>query len=265
MRRVRSGVKTVLSAFGRGGEALGATLLIYHRVGGASPDERDVTTDVFEQQLDCLAASSDVVSIDRALDRLADDDWTASTVLTFDDGFADVYENAWPLLRTRRMPFVVYLCSSFVGGTMHWDGSTARAAGPGLTWQQLEEMVASGLCTVGNHTSTHCVPERLSTDELDSCTAEINRHLGVSPQHFAWTWGVPVPRLLPDVRERFRSAATGVVGRNMPGADPWALQRVPVRATDPLAFFRTKTTGSLIPERAYAGIVAGAKKVGVRA
>ena len=42
---------------------------------------------------------------------------------------------------------------------MRWEGSTAREQGaPALTWDQLREMVDSGLCTVGNHTHTHVRP-----------------------------------------------------------------------------------------------------------
>jgi peptidoglycan/xylan/chitin deacetylase (PgdA/CDA1 family) len=255
----------MLSALGRRGTSRGASLLIYHRVGGGSPDERDVGTAQFEQQLDLLATMAEVLCLDDALERLATGDPSPSVVLTFDDGFEDVYRNAWPLLKARGLPFVVYLCSSFVGGTMHWDGSTAKAAGPALTWDQLGEMVATGLCTVGNHTTTHCVPHRLTTDELDRCTQEIEEHLGVTPRHFAWTWGVPVPALQDQLAERFRSCATGIVGRNLPGCDPHVLERIPVRGTDPLPFFEAKVTGSLLPELTYDRIVSAAKKVGLRA
>ena len=40
---------------------------------------------------------------------------------------------------------------------------------------------------------------------------------------------------------------------------------MPVRRTDPIDFFRAKLHGRLIPERAYARIVATAKAVGARA
>ncbi|HEX5511709.1 MAG TPA: polysaccharide deacetylase family protein [Actinomycetales bacterium] len=265
MRGGRRELKRVLAGLGRRGAPSGASVLIYHRVGGGSPDERDMRAEDFEAQLDLLTAAADVVSLDDALDRLAAHDPSPSVVLTFDDGFEDVYRNAWPLLKARGMPFVVYLCSSFVGGTMHWDGSTAKAAGPALTWHQLQEMVGTGLCTVGNHTDTHCVPHRLTTDELDRCTTEIERRLEVTPRHFAWTWGVPVPALQAQLAERFESCATGIVGRNLPGCDPQTLRRIPVRGTDPLPFFEAKVAGSLLPEMAYERIVSTAKKVGLRA
>ena len=261
---MRRRLKSLLAMGASQRPAPGATILIYHRVGGGSPDERDLATHDFAQQLDVLA-EHDVVSLDSALDRLADGDPSPSVVLTFDDGFADVHENAWPLLRERRLPFTLYLATAYVGATMHWDGSTARAAGPALSWEQLAEMAGSGLCTVGNHTHTHARPESLDAAELDTCSDIIERRLGVRPDHFAYTWGVPVPALAPAVRRRFRSACTGELGRNLPGQDPLALRRVPVRGSDPLPFFRAKLVGGLVPERTYRGIVATGKKVGARA
>jgi peptidoglycan/xylan/chitin deacetylase (PgdA/CDA1 family) len=244
--------------------AQGATMLIYHRVGGGSPDERDLTVDDFEAQLTVLA-EHDVLSLDAAVDRIERRDDSPSVVLTFDDGFHDLYANAWPMMRARRLPFTVYLATAYVGGTMHWDGSTARAAGPALTWGQLEEMVASGLCTLGNHTHTHARPELVDDNELDTCSDEVERRLGVRPRHFAYTWGVPVPALEDSLRQRFRTAATGRLGRNAPGQDLHRLTRVPVRGSDPLAFFTAKLHGRLGPERCYQAIVSTAKLAGARA
>jgi peptidoglycan/xylan/chitin deacetylase (PgdA/CDA1 family) len=244
--------------------AVGATLLIYHRVGGGSVDERDVAVSDFAAQLDELSRH-DVVSLDVAIDRLERGDSAPSVVLTFDDGFADVYDHAWPVLHSRALPFTLYLATAYVDGTMHWDGSTAKVAGPGLTWRQLDKMIESGLCTVGNHTHSHVRPERLDADELDTCNRLVEQQLGVTPRHFTYTWGVAVPRMEAELRRRFRSASTGELGRNLPGDDLMRLRRVPVRRTDPLEFFRAKFSGQLRAERAYQRLVAAAKLAGLRA
>lgn len=263
---MRRGVKRQLSRAWRTRPSTGTTVLIYHRVGGGSGDERDTPTAAFVVQLDILARH-EVVSLDVALDRLDAGDRRPSVVLTFDDGFADVYENAWPLLRERGLPFTLYLTTSFVGTTMHWEESTAMAPGPALSWDQLTEMASSGLCTVGNHTHTHTRPNQLTPAEVDQCSDAIEAHLGAStrPRHFAYTWGVEVPWMRQALRVRFRSAATGRLGRNLPGYDPLALRRVPVRRSDPAEFFAAKLMGHLLPERAYALAVATAKRLGARA
>lgn len=264
-RRLRRGVKEVLGRAGGRARAQGATLLIYHRVGGGTGDELDVPRDAFVRHLDILAGH-DVVALDVALDRLDAGNRDPSLVLTFDDGFADVYRHAWPQLRQRGLPFTVYLASAYVARPMRWPGSTAAGApGQGMSWPELAEMVDSGLCTVGNHTHRHVRPEVLQASDLDECSAAIEAALGVLPRHFTYPWGVTVPALEPALRARFRSASTGQLGRNLPATDRMRLRRVPVRQTDPDAFFAAKLVGGLAPERAYGRVVAGAKAVGLSA
>lgn len=239
-------------------------MLIYHRIGGGTTDELDLSTASFENQLDALAGC-DVLSLDAALDRLDEGDKRPSFVLTFDDGFEEVYHNAWPLLLERRLPFTIYLASAYMGTTMRWEGSTATGeAGRGLTWDQLAEMVEAGLCTIGNHTHNHVRPEVLGPADLDECNETIETRLGVKPEHFTYPWGIAVPAMDQEMRSRFRSASTGELGRNLPGCDQMYLKRVPVRRTDPPRFFAAKLSGSLLPERAYAGIVGSAKALGLK-
>jgi len=260
----RAMLKRQLARAGRVCAAHGLTVLIYHRVGGGTPDERDVPIAEFQRHVGRLRDTR-VLSLDAALDELAAGDDRPKVVITFDDGFADVATAALPILTEHGLPFTLYLTTAYVGQTMHWDGSTATAGGPALTWDQVGALVDSGLCTLGNHTHTHAAPDRLTTDELDRCTAEVRARAGVTPMHFAYPWGVPVPRMDRAVRERFRSAATGEVGRSHPGVDPLHLRRVPVRASDPLPFFEAKISGSLLPEHTYSVLVRAAKGVGLRA
>ena len=258
----RHAVKRRLALLESDAPAAGASLLIYHRIGAGTKDELDVPKDEFLAQLDALEGH-DVVSLDSALDRVDRRDSSSSVVLTFDDGFADVYENAWPALRERRLPFTIYLATAYMGERMVWEGSTAQGPhGMGMTWRQLEEMLASGLCTIGNHTHNHVRPELLTVAELDECSAVIEHHLGVRPAHFTYPWGVVVPRMESALRERFRSSSTGILGRNDPSTDPARLKRIPVRQSDPIEFFEAKLTGTLRAERLYAGLVSAAKTPG---
>lgn len=236
------------------------TILGYHRIGGGTAAELDLPTSALAAQLDELAGR-DVVSLDDALDRLAADDRRPAVVLTFDDGFADFYRNGWPLLAERGLPFTVYLAGGYMGGDLAWGSLRARAMG----WDEVGELAASGLCTLGNHTHTHARPEHLTVDEVDRCTAVVEGRTGVRPRHFAYPWGMRVPAMEAAVRARFRSAVTGDIGRNLPGADVHRLRRVPVRRTDPMPFFRAKLGGWLLPERAYSGLAAAAKRAGLRA
>jgi peptidoglycan/xylan/chitin deacetylase (PgdA/CDA1 family) len=257
---LRTSLKYALGSISGTSPADGVTILVYHRIGGGTQDERDVSVASFQAQLEILRGSS-IVSLDTALDGIDRGDRQHRVVISFDDGFVDVYEHAWPILRERRIPFTLFVATAFLGEEMHWPGSTARATGRGLNESQLRELAASDLCTIGNHTHSHVQPDRVTVSEIDRCSETLAAILGTTPRHFAYTWGVPVPRLEGALRKRFRSAATGNVGRNLPGCDYMKLRRVPVRGTDPLPFFRAKLRGRLMPERAYATLASTAKRI----
>jgi peptidoglycan/xylan/chitin deacetylase (PgdA/CDA1 family) len=260
---VRTGLKRQLGRISTGRTARGVTVLVYHRVGGGSADEYDVAGDDFERQLDLLATTN-VVALDVALDGLTAGDDAPQFVVTFDDGFTDVHRVAFPLLRERAMPFTLYLATAYLGRDMVWEGATAKGRGHGLTDQQLRELIASPLCTIGNHSHRHLPPERLTVKDVDECSEVLATHFGVKPDHFAYPWGTVVPSIEPELRARFRSAATGKVGRNLPGVDPMRLRRVPVRRSDPVEFFKAKLHGRLVPELIYQGLTIAGKRLGAR-
>ena len=244
------------------GPAQGVTLLTYHRVGGGTGDELDLPVEAFRSQVDVIRRGpQEVVGLATALDRLEAGDASPCIVLTFDDGFAEMADVVLPVLEPLGVPFTLYLAAGLVGGSMRWEGSAASSQGaPALSWTGVEALHRSGLCTIGNHTFGHSAPSETTEQELDRCSAAVEEHLGFRPEHFAWTWGVPVPELMPQVRERFRSVATGAVGRNRPGEDVHSLRRVPVRSSDPPSFFEAKLTGRLAAERTYGAVVRVAKR-----
>jgi peptidoglycan/xylan/chitin deacetylase (PgdA/CDA1 family) len=133
-----------------------------------------------------------------------------------------------------------------------------------MSWAQLVDMLDSGLCTLGNHTHDHVRPEALTEDQLDACTTALQENLGITPHHFTYPWGTPVPLMEGALRARFRSASTGQLGRNGAETDRMRLRRLPVRRTDPDRFFASKLMGGLGPERMYAGLVRLGKGIGLR-
>ncbi len=233
----RTRVKSILARTQPRGAADGATLLIYHRIGGGTSDELDLAAPTFARHVE-LSAGHDVVSLDPALDRLDAGDSSHSVVLTFDDGF-DVYIATRGRCCESAAAVHHLSCNRLHGRRMRWEGSTAKGdAGQGLTWDQLREMVDSGLCTVGNHTHNHVRPEELSGQELDLCNDTVSEHLGVAPQHFTYPWGVRVDAVEPALRVAIQECVDRDHRSQHPGTNQMRLRRVPVRRTDPDRFFQ---------------------------
>lgn len=248
-RRVGRGLKRAAGAADRlRPPPLGITVLIYHRVGGRSGVPVDLPTPLFRDQMAALAGRA--ISLDEALDRLEgpphDPDQPNPVVVTFDDGTADVVEEALPVLAEHRIPALLYVATDFVeqGRDFPDDGRVA-------SWSALSDAAASGWLALGSHTHTHALLDRLPAeqvaDELDRSIELIGERTGTTASHFAY------PKALPGsaaadraVRERFASAAiAGTRPNRYRRTDPWSLARSPIQVADGMAWFEAKAAGGL--------------------
>ena len=230
------------------GPRRGVVVLIYHRVGAGSGLELDLPLGRFEDQMAELADDGRVKTLDSALDALAapeppDRD---PVVITFDDGPADFADTTLPVLARYRIPVTMYLATAFVEEQRDFPYGA-----PPLSWAAMRDTLSTGLVTVGSHTNTHALLDRIPAaqidDELTTSTTLIEDRLGVTPYHFAYPKSVP-PSGPADraVRERFRSAALAGTRPNRYGTtDPHRLARSPIQAGDEMRWFRAKVGGGM--------------------
>jgi peptidoglycan/xylan/chitin deacetylase (PgdA/CDA1 family) len=239
----------------------GPRILIYHQVGSGLGRQMEVRLSDFTRQLKWLDENRSVVTLDEALGRWHDDDADNLVVLTFDDGYADTFQTAFPLLAERSMPFVLYLSTSHIESQEPLD-PVARARP--LEWPMIREMLDSGLVEVGAHTHNHrdlrtASPEEVH-DELVKSDTLIGERLGATPRHFAYPWGYWSETAEGAVKERYDSAVLGGSPRPLPRPPRHQLHRYPVQLSDGFALFRARLRGGLLIEegvrrrvRRYAG------------
>ncbi|HET7847685.1 MAG TPA: polysaccharide deacetylase family protein [Pseudolabrys sp.] len=99
---------------------IGAILMLHHvRPPRADPFQPnrllEVTPDFFEALLRRLkGAALDIISLDAMHERLVRGDFSRRFMcITFDDGYRDVMQWAYPLLEKYDMPFALYIATSF--------------------------------------------------------------------------------------------------------------------------------------------------------
>lgn len=232
--------------------AHGLVVLIYHRVGGGSSSAVDLPRTVFAEQMEELAATREVVSLDEGLELLASPsqpEGRRRVVVTFDDGTRDFADEAFPVLERLGLPVTLYLATDFVERAQPFP-----PAAPPLSWPALADTLGSGLVTVGSHTHTHTLLDRLDADrvgdELDRSIGLIEDRLGVTPRHFAYPKALlGSPAAQAAVRGRFASAAVAGTRPNRYGrADPYRLHRSPVQVSDGMRWFRRKAAGGMALE-----------------
>lgn len=233
------------------GRDRGVVVLLYHRVGGRSGLQVDLDPGLFARHMEVLAEEGRVVSIDDALEALerSTPPPRDPVVVTFDDGTADYCDTALPILKRFDIPSTVYVATDFIE-----SGRAFPDDGHPVSWAGLRDAVAGGIVTVGSHTHTHALLDRLSPDkvrdEIDRSISLIEDRLGVAARHFAYPKAVAgSPSADALVRRRFRSAALGGNAPNLYGAtDPHRLARSSIQTADGMRWFRHKLAGGMALE-----------------
>lgn len=144
---ITTAVATTYSYFK--GHEEGVVVLMYHDFGYGN-NSRAINAEVFEEQMAALAASEyDVISMDQFIDytegRITLD--KKSVLITFDDGYEDFYEIAYPILKRYN-----FTATNFI--IVNYTQNPSTYANPHLTWDQMREMKADGF-SFYSHTYKH--------------------------------------------------------------------------------------------------------------
>jgi peptidoglycan/xylan/chitin deacetylase (PgdA/CDA1 family) len=219
----------------------GLVVLGYHRIddsgGGLS-----VRADHFRAHLDWIQTEGlRVVPLD---DRAVLEGAARPRVaFTFDDGYASVAESAWPELKARGWPAIVYAVPAYVEGNLRfpWDVASDERSARLMDASLLRQLADDGMA-VGSHSVTHRYLPGLATREAHAEIRESRRMLedllGRGVTSFSYPMGGWNRRLRGFVAGAgYRTAVTVLRGRNGPGRDPLTLRR-PVVESDPDDFAR---------------------------
>lgn len=193
-------------------------VLLYHSIGGAA---HSVSVSSFSEQMAYLADNVRVVTFDEMLSDahpVAD----ITCALTFDDGYANVYDKAFPILNRYKLPALIYLTTGAICDvepelSYHCPG--LFPAEEMLTWTMLSEMVKHGI-SVGSHLCHHKDMTLLSRVEAMAELREshliITGKLGVPCQHFAYPFGSFNKENIRWVSEAGYKSASTVQHRTVP-------------------------------------------------
>jgi len=185
-------------------------------------------------------------------------------VLTFDDGFADFYKEALPVLLSADFTATVYLVSGLTGRTSEWLGFAGEGSRELLTWSQVREMDSCGI-EFGSHTRTHpdldSIPRADAYRQVDESKRCIEDNIGNNVPSFAYPHGSYSPAVKRMVREVGYTSACAVKNRlSTAKEDPFALSRLEVHADIGIEAFGnmvtrpTATSRVRLPESLHTGI-----------
>ena len=102
-------------------------------------------------------------------------------LLTIDDGFLSFYQNAWPILKERKIPFILFVNTREVGSFNY------------MNWNQIKEINKENFVEIGNHSHSH---EYLVDENNEIIRSDIkesinifNKELGKNSDFFSYPFG----------------------------------------------------------------------------
>jgi peptidoglycan/xylan/chitin deacetylase (PgdA/CDA1 family) len=225
-------------------------VVCFHGVCVDRPDVPDpagmhVPAELFEEQVRFLADRYHPVGLDDV--RRACLDGAAlppeAVLVTFDDGYSNVGENALPILRRYRVPSVLFVVPSAI------DGSPATTlVGSLMTWADLKAVVPEDLVAVGSHGLHHerlatCGPEQLELEVAESRRRLVDE-LGVDVDAIAYPYGSVSGQVASAARTAgYRLGFTTAHKHMDKGGDPLLIPRVLVGARDTRSVLGARLAG----------------------
>lgn len=175
---------------------LDVPILAYHHIGGHFISPYNISTKDFAAQMDYLAQHGyTTVGLDQIAAALRGQASLppCPVAITFDDGYAEQYTNARPLLQQHNFHATFYLVTGYI--------SLTRAF---MNWDQIKDLMHDG-DWIGSHTYNHAFVGRLAgralTYQIVDAKTKLESALGISISTFSYPYGsfsLTAQRLITD-------------------------------------------------------------------
>lgn len=168
-----------------------AVILLYHHVSPTTPNATSVSPATFRQHMKYLAEHHQVLPLKEVIEALQNKQSLPdkAVVITFDDGYKNIYENAHPILTEFGFPYTIFINPPLIGNLSVQ-----------LDWQQVKLMAKQGV-SFANHGSqhTHMLTRKIDEPEkkwlsrtlreIEIAETILKEKLGYSLKYFAYPYG----------------------------------------------------------------------------
>ncbi len=155
---------------------------MYHRFNESKYPSTNIQLDVFKEQIKIIEEENiQFVNPKNFKENLTLNKKQRKILLTIDDGLSSFYENAWPILKEKKIPFILFVNTREVGAFNY------------MNWEQIIELHESQYVEIGNHSHSHEYlvdenPDVIKKDILKSIEI-FNEKLGVNSKFFSYPFG----------------------------------------------------------------------------
>ncbi len=195
---------------------------MYHRFNESKYPSTNIQLDVFKKQLEIIEQKGlKFVNPKNFSQSLSKNKNERKILFTVDDGLSSFYENAWPILKKKKIPFILFVNTREVGAFNY------------MNWDQIRELYESENVEIGNHSHSHEYlvdesPEVIKDDIIKSIKIFEDK-LGKNSAFFSYPFGeysLEFKKIIKDLGFKYAFGQhSGVIDETK---DLWELPRFPI-------------------------------------
>ncbi len=163
-------------------EDYGLISIMYHRFNENKYPSTNIQMDVFQEQLKVIEEEGiKFIDPSKIKEHIFKNKHERKLLLTIDDGLLSFYNNAWPLLKSKKIPFILFVNTREVGAYNY------------MNWDQIKELFNEDFVEIGNHSHSHEYlveeePDFIKNDILKSINI-FEEKLGKNSKFFSYPFG----------------------------------------------------------------------------
>ena len=143
----------------------GIISLMYHRFEENKYPSTNIRISDFEEHIKIIEQNKIKFINPRDFEKeLIENKLQRKVLLTIDDGFLSFYKNAWPILKDKKIPFILFVSTREVGAFNY------------MSWDQIREISKEEFVEIGNHSHTH---EYLADESEEQIKKDIRKSISI--------------------------------------------------------------------------------------
>ena len=207
----------------------GIPILMYHYIEDI-PVPSAISPELFRKQMIHIKENCNPITMEDVIGYIEGKTIPDHSVLiTFDDGTADFYYNALPVLMEFDIPATLYIATGYIDSCMpslshNWEYKMLR-------WEEVDEISQCEIIEIGAHSVTHPRFNLISNNEIQYEVTKskeiLEENIGKPVIHFSYPKGYTNREIVEIVKDAgYKTAVTSKNGHTKVGDDVYTLKRL---------------------------------------
>ena len=155
---------------------------MYHRFEENKYPSTNIKMDAFNEHINIIKENGiKFINPTNFEDELKNNKSERKILLTIDDGYQSFYDNAWPILKKSKIPFILFVSTREVGKKGY------------MSWENIKEIEEYDFVEIGNHSHTHeyliDFTDQEIINDLKKSIEIFNNRLGKNSNFFSYPFG----------------------------------------------------------------------------